>query len=85
MLTIEKYTELFSAEFNPDGLPISPTTGLFDEMGLDSFDAFRMLLFLESLADVQYPPDEVPPIFTVGDSYGYYRALLAHAQAERVR
>ena len=75
MLTIEQFIPRFAAQFGHDHRSIEPSTGLFDELGLDSFDAFRMILFLEELAAIDVPPDDIPPIFTVSDAYGYYAQL----------
>lgn len=72
-----KYLKIFGHEFNPDGLPLERSTGLYDDLGLDSFDAFRLMLFSEDIAGLILPPEEMPPLFTVGDAYDYYRALVA--------
>lgn len=83
MLTFDQFRPRFQEEFCPDyPEPIEPATGLFDELGLDSFDAFRMILFLETLSDIDFPPDDIPPMFTADDAYGYYR-LLVHLQADQ--
>ncbi|MDA8103514.1 MAG: acyl carrier protein [Nitrospiraceae bacterium] len=47
-------------------------TGLHDELGLDSFSTFELIVVTEQLADVRLPPPEVPPLFTLGDAYAYY-------------
>lgn len=82
MHSFEDFIKPFAREFNPDNLPISRSTGLYDELALDSFDAFRLLLFLEDLADVPFPPNDVPKLFTVQDAYRYYVDLAAFALEE---
>jgi hypothetical protein len=32
------------------GVPLTPYTGLFDELALDSFQAFQLILVIETLA-----------------------------------
>jgi len=56
--------------------PVLPATTLFDDWGLDSFQAFQMLIIIEAMADVVLPPPTLPSLFTVQDAYDYYRALL---------
>ena len=74
--SFDGFCRTFSAEFNPDGRPIALDTDLYDELGLDSLSAFRLVLFCETLAGADFPPDTIPPIFTVGDAYDYYRHLV---------
>lgn len=76
MLAFDPFAQRFAEEFAPDvDFPVLVDSGLFDDLGLDSFAAFRMILFIEELADVPFPPDDIPPMFTVGDAYDYYRSL----------
>lgn len=79
MIALGEFIHVFRREFAPEvDDPLRPSTGLFDDLGLDSFDAFRMIIFLEDLADVPFPPDEVPQMFSVGDAFRYYEALCAY-------
>jgi acyl carrier protein len=55
------------------------STGLYDELGLDSFEAFRLLLLIEELAGVDFPTDTLPELWVVGDAYRYYERLAAEA------
>ena len=71
------FITLFAMQFNLDDLPLDAETDLYAELGLDSFDAFRMLLFCETLAGVDFPPESIPEIYRVGDAYQYYRSLVA--------
>ena len=43
-----------------------------DSVGIDSILAFELILLSEQLADVLFPPDDVPMIATLGDAYSYY-------------
>lgn len=55
---------------------ISPYDGLFDDWGLDSLQAFQLIIIIEGIAEVAVPPPSIPEIFTVGDAYDYYRSLV---------
>jgi acyl carrier protein len=55
--------------------------GLFDELGLDSLGAFQLLVTLEDLAGIAFPPDDPPPLFTLGDAHRYYCELAARARS----
>ena len=71
---VERLRELLRAE-----LPQSVTRydGLYDELGFDSFQAFELLIVVESLAGTVMPPPELPEIYTLGDAYTYYQQLRA--------
>lgn len=76
MLTIEQFIGRLESDFGRDTLKdVRPDDGLYDDLGLDSFDAFRLILFVEALASADFPPDVVPPMYRVADAYDYYRAL----------
>jgi acyl carrier protein len=65
---------------------IACSTGLFDELGLDSLQAFELVLATEELADVAVSSsreawsatctDSSPSIFTLGDAFAYYEVLM---------
>jgi acyl carrier protein len=61
--------------------PWYPWTGLYDDLGVDSFQAFQLILVLEAAAGLDLGPDELPPIYTLGDAYEYYRSAQAMAAA----
>ena len=48
----------------------------YDELAFDSIAALRLLIVVEELAGVIYPPEVIPPIYTVGEAFNYYRDLL---------
>jgi acyl carrier protein len=55
--------------------PINPYDGLYDVIGIDSVQAFELLVIVESLANVDVPPAEIPGLFTMADVYEYYTGL----------
>jgi acyl carrier protein len=62
------------------GLVAVPTPGepvdLCDDLGLDSFQAYELLVIIEDLADADLPPVELPNLRTMRDAYSYYLSLL---------
>jgi acyl carrier protein len=60
--------------------PLTPATGLYDDLGLDSLLAFSLLIIVEAAAGLDVPPAELPELFTLGDAHAYYehaRQLVA--------
>ena len=55
--------------------PVHADEGLFDDWSLDSLQAFQLIITVETMAEIDVPPTEIPSIFTVGDAYAYYRTL----------
>lgn len=75
-MTFELFVARISAMLRvaiPPG--VAPGTGLYDDLGLDSFQAFELLIVIESLAEVTLPPMDLPQLFTLGDAFEYYRVL----------
>jgi acyl carrier protein len=68
-----RVAELLGLEI--DG-PIDPGVGLYDELGLDSFQALQLIVIIESLADAPVPPLDLPELFTMQDAYDYYVSLV---------
>jgi acyl carrier protein len=62
-----------------DAGPLSPSTGMFDDLGIDSFQAFEVLIIVETAAGLDVPPPDLPEIFTLGDAFAYFRASRALA------
>lgn len=77
MLTFDQYSQRLATAFGLAVVAPSPDAGLYDDLGLDSLQAFQLMLFTEGLAGASFPPDFPPPLFTVGDAYSYYELLLA--------
>lgn len=55
--------------------PVNPYDSLYDDWGLDSLQAFQLIIIIESLAGLDIPPDEIPLIYTVQDAFDYYRTI----------
>jgi acyl carrier protein len=54
---------------------VNPYDSLYDELGLDSLQAFELLVIVEALAGAAVPPPEIPEIFTMQDAYTYFESL----------
>jgi acyl carrier protein len=61
--------------------PANPYDSLYDDLSFDSFQAFELLIVVESLAGNVVPPEEIPELYTLADAYEYYQSLRA-AEAE---
>jgi acyl carrier protein len=57
--------------------PFERSTGVYDELGVDSLQAFQMLIIIETAAELDVPSLELPDIITLGDAYDYYLAARA--------
>ncbi len=55
--------------------PFTAAVDLFADWGLDSLQAFQMIITAEAMADALVPPAAIPEIFTLGDAYAYYRSM----------
>jgi len=78
VLDLQSFARALCRELDvPIPQPIFEDLGLFDALGLDSLGAFQMLVTLESLAGVDFPPDDPPTMFTLGDAHHYYLGLCA--------
>lgn len=49
---------------------------LYDEVGLDSFQALELVLLSEQLAGLYAAVMDIPIILSLGDAYGYYTACF---------
>jgi acyl carrier protein len=58
---------------------LSRETGLFDDLGLSSIQAFEMIIVIEEAAELLIPMMDLPRIFTLGDAYDYYLAAVVEA------
>jgi acyl carrier protein len=65
-------------DFEP-AAPISRYDELYGVVGLDSLQAFHLLIIVESLAGADVPPEEIPEIYTMQDAYAYYESLHTSA------
>ncbi len=69
------FAAAMAADLELGDIPVTASSGLFDELGLDSFDAFRLLLLIEDLAGVGFPEEVPPELWTAGDAYDWYLKL----------
>ena len=77
MLTFEDFSEQVLAGLQLDEPPaLGLDTDLYDEVGLDSFQAFLLIVLVESLAGADVPPPQLPAMYTMGDAFRYYRSLV---------
>jgi acyl carrier protein len=56
---------------------VTPDTSLFDDLAIDSIQAFELLIIIESVADCMVPPVEVPEMYTLADTFDYFCELRA--------
>lgn len=54
---------------------VGPDTDLFGDWGLDSLQAFEMIIVIEAMAGATMPPPIVPELYTVTDAYAYFQGL----------
>jgi acyl carrier protein len=74
MLSFSEYCERLLEELGIGAShALRPEIGLYDELGLDSLQAFELVLITEQLVELYLPPADMPEIFTLGDAYSYYR------------
>ncbi len=52
---------------------------LFDELGLDSFDAVMLLVWLETICEPELLSSDVPEICAVADAYADCLSLLENS------
>ena len=76
---VERLQALLRVTF-PD--PVDRSDGLYDDLGLDSFQAFELLIIIEGLAGSMVPPVEIPELYTLADAYAYYEQLRIAELAE---
>lgn len=82
-LTFEEFASRLGGRLGIEGLEsTNPALGLYDDLGLDSLQAFSMLIIVENMADSLVPLMEIPALFTIGDAYSYYQKLRAAVLAE---
>jgi acyl carrier protein len=63
-------------ELDPRICATSDDTQLFDQWGLDSLQAFQLVVAIESMAGALVPPPIVPEMYTVGEAYRYFLSLF---------
>lgn len=62
--------------------PANPYDSLYDDLGLDSFQAFELMIVIEGLAECMVPPMDLPELYTLADAFAYYEQLRAAERAD---
>jgi len=65
------------------GIEVTEASGLWDELGLDSFDAIRIIVWSEDRAGLDVPEAHIPELFTTGDAWRYLLDLRERAATGR--
>jgi len=80
MLTFDQFADRVISTLNldapDDADQIDEHLDLYDQLGVDSFQAFQLIVMSEALAGSEIPPLELPDLYTLGDVYDYYRRLV---------
>jgi len=82
-LGFEAYRDLVLEELDlevPEG--VGPEATLDDDLGMDSFNVFELIVLTEQLAELDVPPAELPPLVSLGDAHAYYLAACDSALSE---
>ncbi|MEZ5239863.1 MAG: hypothetical protein R2716_13250 [Microthrixaceae bacterium] len=84
-MAAEEFLLAFAEEFDQEDASIGLGTGLWDDLGLDSFDAVRLILWLETISEVVLELDVPPALFTLGDAHRYHQQLARPSVRAPVR
>lgn len=52
---------------------VTRETSLPGDLGLDSIHVYELLLLIEASASLAEPPEEEPPLLTMGDAWQYFQ------------
>jgi len=75
--SLEEYLSLMGEMLQaPIHGTLNGESGLYDDWGIDSLQAFELIILTEQLAGIHIPPADIPLMFTVNDAYAYY--VLCH-------
>ena len=80
MVNFEEYVKIMTDILQLDGREVALESGLYDEWGLDSLQAFELIIMTEQLAGLHVPPPDVPEMYTAGDAYVYYQHCVSDAR-----
>jgi len=82
-MTFDEYVDrLFTALHLERTESFERSDDLYETVGLDSLQAFELVLFTEEIAGLSAPPSEIPMIFTLGDAYSYYESARAMSKTD---
>lgn len=74
-MDFDEFVRALATEFQTGELRITGESGLWDDLGLDSLDAVRMIVWVEAVSGASFPPVDLPELYTVSDVYKYYKSL----------
>ena len=81
-MTFEEYACHVLSQMEVDlGTTPRPTDDLYSGIGLDSMQAFELILITEEVAGGRVAAGEVPPLSTFGDAFNYYRTVVRSASS----
>ena len=83
VLTLDVFLSRFAAEFQLPLDALSEHTRLIEDLGFDSFELFRVMIFLEMLTPVDLPEDLSLESLTLRMVYDFYVAEAARPDHER--
>jgi acyl carrier protein len=84
MKDFDGYVELMSELLRiPKQSGLDPSDSIYDDWGLDSLQAFELIVLTEGLAGLSVPPEDIPALFLISDAYGYYELCLKLVDSER--
>ena len=67
-MEFDKLKELIAATLRVDPREIEMNTTLREELGADSLDLYQIAMNVEREFDIEFPPDVMGKIHTVGDA-----------------
>lgn len=53
--------------------PPAPDDDLYNYLGIDSLQAFQLIVAVEAMAGTDVPPADFPELYTLGDAFDYFR------------
>lgn len=77
----DKIKRILSDKLGLEDTEITGSSLLMDELGLDSFDALRIIFEVEDEFDIKVPPADVIGIRTVNDVVAYIGSRLTGREA----
>jgi len=78
MLTFDDFSSRVIDTLQVDQPPaVTPYSDLYNELGLDSFQAFQLIVVIEALAGAEVPPPDLPEMYTMGDAFRYYQRMAS--------
>ncbi len=76
-VTMSRFVALFAREFDLEEDHLTRNTCIVHDLGFDSLELFRLMIFLEMLAPIDLPEDINLDDLTIGTVYDHYAAEAA--------